>query len=106
MQETSTANVQMTIRRSALLAFGWALVLGGIVGLFLPVVPGALLILAGGAIVSPQSAWFRRALEKCRVPVLALKRPFGHVRAWLRLQQNRLRNRPDIPPRDSSAMQR
>lgn len=72
MQETETAHVQMTLRRAALFALGWILVLGGIVGLFLPVVPGAVLILAGVAVLSSQSAWLRRALEECRerFPVL------------------------------------
>lgn len=101
MQETSTANVQMTIRRSALFAFGWALVLGGVVGLFLPVVPGALLILAGGAILSPQSAWLQRALEKCRVQARGLKCSFRHVRAWVGIRPNRFRKSPYNSPRDS-----
>ena len=67
----------MTIRRGAVFTLGWALVLGGIVGLFLPVVPGALLMVAGGAILTPQSVYLRRALEKCRMRVRALKRPFA-----------------------------
>lgn len=101
MRETGTAIVQMTIRRSALIAFGWTLVLVGIVGLFLPVVPGALLILAGGTILAPQSAWLRRALEKGRVRAGALKRPFRYVRAWVGKRQNRFRNGPYNSPRDS-----
>jgi Putative transmembrane protein (PGPGW) len=64
MQEPGPASVPTTIRRSALFALGWTLVLGGIVGLFLPVVPGALLRLVGGTILSPQSAWLRRVLEQ------------------------------------------
>lgn len=95
MQQTGAANVQRTIRRSALFAFGWALVLGGIVGLFLPVVPGALLILVGGAILSPQSAWLRRALEECRVRVPALKHPFARFGAWVAMWRNRFRSNPD-----------
>ena len=63
MQETGAESVQMTIRRGAVFALGWALVLGVIVALFLPVVPGALLIVAGAAILTPQSAYLRRALE-------------------------------------------
>jgi uncharacterized membrane protein YbaN (DUF454 family) len=56
MQEPGAANAQLTIRRSALFALGWILVLGDFVGLFLPVVPGAVLILAVVAVLSPQSA--------------------------------------------------
>jgi uncharacterized protein YqgC (DUF456 family) len=38
-----------------MLALGWSLVLGGIIGLFLPiVVPGVFLIVAGALMLSPQ----------------------------------------------------
>ena len=53
-------------KRVAILALGWSLVLSGIVGLFLPIVPGGFLIVAGALMLSPQCAWLRRALEKCR----------------------------------------
>lgn len=101
MQETGTANVQMTIRRSALFVLGWALVLAGVVGLFLPVVPGALLILAGGAILSPQTARLRRTLGKCRERARALKRPFKYVWAWLGIPQNGFKNSAYNSSRDS-----
>jgi|SRR6516162_10220635 hypothetical protein len=58
--------VQTTFEASALLALGWSLLLLGAVGLFLPVVPGILLMLAGGNILrrrSPRVFW---ASEKCR----------------------------------------
>jgi uncharacterized membrane protein YbaN (DUF454 family) len=72
MQKAETANVQMTLRSATLFTLGSILVFGGIVGLFLPVVPGAVLILAGVAVLSPQFVWLRRALGKCRerFPVL------------------------------------
>ena len=69
MQKMKTAHVAMTPRRTALFTLGWVLVLGGIVGLLLPVVPGAVLLSAGVAVFSSQSAWHRRALEKYRVPL-------------------------------------
>ena len=52
--------VQTTFEASALLALGWSLLLLGAVGLFLPVVPGILLMLAGGNILrrrSPRVFW-------------------------------------------------
>ena len=88
MQETETAHVQMTLRRAALFALGWILVLGGIVGLFLPVVPGAVLVLAGVAVLSPQSAWLRRALEECRGRFPVLKHFLSP--GWIGMWRNRL----------------
>jgi uncharacterized membrane protein YbaN (DUF454 family) len=52
MQKAETTHVRMTLRRAALFALGWILVLGGFLGLFLPVVPGAVLILAGNVCVT------------------------------------------------------
>ena len=69
MQKMKTAHVAMTPRRAALFTLGWLLLLGGIVGLLLPVVPGAVLLSAGVAVLSSQSAWLWRALEKHRVPL-------------------------------------
>jgi Putative transmembrane protein (PGPGW) len=101
MQETETAHVQMTLRRAALFALGWVLILGGIVGLFLPVVPGAVLILAGFAVLSPQSAWLRRALEKCRERFSVLKHFLGLSPGWIGMWRNRLRCNRTIRVRSS-----
>jgi len=64
--ESNAAMLKGLLKRVAILALGWSLVLGGIIGMFLPVVPGGLLIVAGALILSPQCAWLQRALEKCR----------------------------------------
>ena len=66
-------------KRIATLALGWVLVLGGIIGLLLPVVPGGILIVAGALMLSPQCAWQRRALEKNR----ARSHVLGRVVDWL-----------------------
>jgi uncharacterized membrane protein YbaN (DUF454 family) len=60
-------------QRFAVVALGWVLILLGIVGLVLPVVPGAVLMVVGFLMVNPQCLWLRRLLEKCQVwfPVLA-----------------------------------
>ena len=65
--ENNAAASKTPLKGVALLAFGWLLVLGGIIGLFLPIVPGGFLIVAGASILSPQCSWLRRALEKHRV---------------------------------------
>jgi uncharacterized membrane protein YbaN (DUF454 family) len=48
------------------LALGWGLLLLGIVGLFLPILQGMLLIFLGVALLSTQSEWVRRGLESLR----------------------------------------
>lgn len=101
MQKAETTHVWMTLRRAALLALGWILVFGGVLGLFLPVVPGAVLILAGVAVLSPQSAWLRRALGKCRERFPVLKQFLGLSLGWIRMWRNRLRCNRTIRVRSS-----
>lgn len=52
------------------LTLGWLLVLLGVIGWFLPVVPGTLLFLLGVAVLSAQSEWIRGKIEnlKARFP--------------------------------------
>jgi hypothetical protein len=64
--EGSAGTLTSPLKRVPILALGWVLVLGGIIGLFLPIVPGGFLIVAGALMLSPQCAWLRRALEKYR----------------------------------------
>ena len=63
--ESNAGMLKGPLKRVAILAFGWSLVLGGIIGLFLPIVPGGILIAAGALMLTPQFAWLRRAIEKC-----------------------------------------
>lgn len=63
--EAIVAKAQNQLERVALVALGWILTLVGILGLFLPIVPGAFLIVAGALMLSPRSVWLQRA-EKCR----------------------------------------
>jgi len=46
------------------LTAGWALIAVGVVGLFLPILQGFLFILSGLAILSTESRWARRVLER------------------------------------------
>jgi len=84
--EGSAGTLTSPLKRVAILALGWSLVLGGIIGLFLPIVPGVFLIVAGALMLSPQCAWLRRALEKCR----ARSHDLGHL-VQLRCPQSRWR---------------
>jgi Putative transmembrane protein (PGPGW) len=74
-----TNTLTRPFKRIATLDLGWFLVLGGIISLFLPILPGSLLIVAGALMLSPQCAWPRRALEKNR----ARSHVLGRVVDWL-----------------------
>lgn len=53
-------------RRLARLIGGWALLLLGVVGLFLPIVQGFLFLLAGLFILSREHPWAHNVLERLR----------------------------------------
>ncbi len=46
------------------LTAGWSLILVGVVGLFLPILQGILLIASGLAVLSTESRWARAALDR------------------------------------------
>jgi uncharacterized membrane protein YbaN (DUF454 family) len=54
------------VKRYSLLAAGWALLPLGIVGLFLPVLPGALFLIIGLSILSVEYTWARRWITALR----------------------------------------
>jgi hypothetical protein len=66
------------LQRFAVVALGWVLILLGIAGLVLPVIPGAVLMVAGVLMVNPQCVWLRRMLEKCQVRFPVVARAFRH----------------------------
>ena len=53
-------------RRIARLISGWALLLLGVVGLFLPILQGSLFLLAGLLILSREHPWAHKVLERLR----------------------------------------
>ena len=59
--------MKKTLNRILVLALGWGLVLLGIVGLFVPILQGILLILLGLWVLSRESHWARRSLWKMRL---------------------------------------
>jgi uncharacterized membrane protein YbaN (DUF454 family) len=79
------------LQRFAVVALGWVLILLGIVGLVLPVVPGAVLIVFGVLMVNPQSVWLRRMLEKCQVRFPVVAPAFRHFSTWGESRQVSLR---------------
>lgn len=63
------------MKRAAVIASGWFLVLLGSVGLFLPILPGVLLLILGLTILSVEYEWARRWLAalRRRFPVVGRK---------------------------------
>ena len=48
------------------LTAGWSLIVVGVIGLFLPILQGFLFIFSGLAILSTESPWARRLLDKLK----------------------------------------
>jgi hypothetical protein len=94
MREIGIAKSQRPLRRIAVIVLGWVLILLGIVGLVLPVVPGAVLIVVGALMVNPQLAGSRRMLEKCRVRFPVLAPVFIRFSAWSESSQSLSKKNP------------
>lgn len=82
MQFIGIIKSEKPLQRIAVVALGWIFVLGGIVGLFIPILPGGVLICTGALMLSPQSTRLGRALGKCRVRFPFLERTFKRFSAW------------------------
>ncbi len=54
------------------LVTGWGLILGGVVGLFLPFLQGIALIVAGLALLSRDAPWARRCMQRIKAWVRKL----------------------------------
>lgn len=65
--------------RIALVMLGTVLVLSGVIGLLLPIVPGWLLIIPGLAILATEFVWARRLLDtaKEKAAIVRSKVPVG-----------------------------
>lgn len=78
------------VKRFFVLAFGWAFIFFGVLGLFLPILQGILFLLIGFILLSRESEWARRQLEKLktRYPRFAEKYDEAEARAgrlWNRI---------------------
>ena len=76
LQETENTESKKPPTRFAAIALGWIFILGGIAGLFLPILPGIVLIFAGALMVSPQNKWLLKAREKCLERLHSLQHAF------------------------------
>jgi uncharacterized protein (TIGR02611 family) len=59
--------MKKTVMRVVRLVLGWACLILGVIGLFVPILQGVLLILLGMALLSRDSRWARRCLTKMRL---------------------------------------
>ena len=75
------------VKRVAMLVVGWAFILLGIAGLFLPVLQGILFLLIGLFILSSEYVWAHKLLHKIkeRFPKIAVHFEHGKQRseAWI-----------------------
>jgi hypothetical protein len=62
--ESAAVRAKSPLKHLATLAAGWFLLLAGVTGLILPVMPGGVLIAAGILVLSPHCSWIRRAQDK------------------------------------------
>lgn len=68
------------LKRWAILALGWAFVLLGIAGLFLPVLQGILFLLIGLFILSTEYVWAHHLLTKLKQRFPGIARHFDAAR--------------------------
>ena len=54
------------VKRYSLMAAGWTMLPLGVLGLFLPILPGALLLIVGLSILSVEYEWARRWMSALR----------------------------------------
>ena len=75
------------IKRAAMLAVGWAFILLGIAGLFLPVLQGILFLLIGLFILSSEYVWAHKLLHKIKKRFPRIGAQFEHAKqrseAWI-----------------------
>lgn len=76
--------------RLAVTLVGVALILVGVAGTVLPILPGPILVIAGLAVLATEYVWARRALEMAR-------RRFNQARAAARKRRERKRG-PQVGP--------
>lgn len=81
------------LKRAGILVLGWACILLGIAGLFLPVLQGVLFLLIGLFILSTEYVWAHKLLHRLRqrFPAVAAQFDKAKVRAeaWMSRMWNR-----------------
>jgi uncharacterized protein len=83
------------IKRIFIWWLGWAFILLGIAGLFLPILQGILFLLIGLSLLSNQSPWAARLLLKLRERFPRISEKLGEATAKARdVQMNLFKRKP------------
>ena len=78
-----------TAKRILLLIVGWAFILLGIIGLFLPVLQGVLFLLIGLMILSGEYVWAHHLLRKLKLKFPGIARQLDRAEARAKAWQER-----------------
>jgi uncharacterized protein len=62
----------------------WTLLVLGLLGLFLPFLQGALLLLAGVSLLSTEYNWAHKLLQRLRTPFPGLDGRLDRAETWIR----------------------
>lgn len=88
MKTIEIAHSRSSLQRILLTCLGAVFVLGGIIGLFLPILPGFLLLVAGALLLSREFPPLHWALEKCQARFPIVRQGFAGLprlhAAWRR----------------------
>lgn len=77
MRENEIEKPGKPLQRLAVITLAWFFILGGIAGLFLPIVPGGVLVIAGAFMLTPKNALLHRLVEKWRARFPFLTRAYS-----------------------------
>ena len=75
-------------KRSVVLVAGWSLVALGVLGLFLPILQGAVLLLAGLTLLSSEYVWAHKILQRLRARFPGLSERMHAAETWARTRLN------------------
>lgn len=80
--------MKQTVKRVAMIVLGWAFIVLGVIGLFLPIMQGILFLIIGLTILSTEYVWAHHLLAKLRArfPRIATYSDLARAKAtgWLR----------------------
>jgi uncharacterized membrane protein YbaN (DUF454 family) len=88
------------IKRIAIWWLGWAFIVLGILGLFLPILQGILFLLIGLSLLSNSSPWAARLLGKARNRFPKISKTYDEAMVKAREMQARLFNKKKNAARD------
>ncbi|HEY7911513.1 MAG TPA: PGPGW domain-containing protein [Blastocatellia bacterium] len=88
------------IKRLAIWWLGWAFIVLGILGLFLPILQGILFLLIGLSLLSNSSPWAARLLGKARERFPKISKTYDEAMVKAREMQARLFNKKKSAARD------